>query len=521
MPGGPYLLGVDVGTSVIKSTLFDLEGHEVTSAARETVLQHPHPAWVELDMDEVWQAVQATVSQAVAGAKAAAGRILAVGLTGQGDGTWLVDRRHRPIRGAITWLDGRAAEYVKRFHDSGLSSRVFDITGTVISTCNQAAQLCWLQDHEPETLKQSLAALRAKDWIFLKMTGLVSTDETDASHTYFDIGQRAYSQQLFELFGLEAWRHLVPPAKLSYENIGQIKPDLAVGLELPSGTPVVAGPFDVAASDLGAGAIMPGDACTILGTAGIHQLIVDRALTAPKNIGYTMCHAPARRWVRFLPTMTGTLNLQWFAREFYRQEAGKLAAEGGDLWTYLEALAQQVPAGCEGVMYHPYIDPAGERVPFVKPTARAQFTGLSANHSREVMLRAVYEGVTLSALDCYSYLPAKISELKLAGGGSRSALWAQMFADALGCPVHVVEGKEPGAKGAAMNAGVAIGIYPSFEDAARSMIRPARTYQPNPDQTLLYRELLKIYRGAYQAMFELWDQSFQFRQKFDPTRQNN
>ena len=453
-----YLLATDVGTSVVKTILFDLDGREVRSATREARVARPAPSWAEQDMQAVWRAVAETVREVAGAADFRAGDVTALGCTGQGDGTWLVDREGSPVRPAIIWLDGRAGEQLRRLQEGDAERRIVEITGTALNLCNQGLQIAWLQEHEPAALRQAQAALRAKDWAFLRLTGQVRTDETDASFTYFNIRRRTFDEEVFDLLGIRAWRHLVPEAPPSHRNQAPLQAKVAADLGLPAGLPVVAGPFDVVASGLGAGAIRSGDACTVLGTAGIHQMVLDRPDTMPAGIGYTIAHAQPDRWVRLLAAMTGTLNLHWFAREFYRAELSACEQAGQNPWEYLEGQARQVEPGCEGVIYHPYIDPAGERAPFVQPAARAQFSGLSARHGRRTMLRAVYEGVALSALDCYSRLPIPVTTLKLAGGGARSSFWAQMLADALGCPVEVGEGAEFGAKGAAINAGVATGV---------------------------------------------------------------
>lgn len=502
-----YLLGIDAGTSVIKSVIFDLAGHELISASQETTLLHPAPTFSEQDMHEVWNAVFATAKEAIQ-RLGKPNQIAAIGVTGQGDGTWLIDADHQPVRPAILWLDGRSADFVRQGQQNGLSDELFRITGTALNTSNQAAQLRWLLDHEPQALKRAKAALRAKDWIFLNLTGLVRSDETDASHTYFTTTSRKIDPRILELFGLASYAHLLPEIKSAAGNVGSLLPAIAEGLGLPTAIPVVGGPFDVVASDLGVGMLATGDACTILGTAGIHQLVLDG--TVQGDMGYTMCHAPADRLLRLLPTMTGTLNLQWFVDQFFSHEQTSFKQNGAkasnsNLWDELEALATTIPPGCDGVMYHPYIDPAGERAPFVRPEARAQFTGISARHSRAHLLRAVYEGVVLSAMDCYDKLGAPVTALKLAGGGARSKLWCQLFADALGCEVQVAEGSEFGAKGAAINAAVAIGLYPSYEAAIAQTVRPARSYQPDTTKTQFYRKWLKIYRETYEAMFPIWN----------------
>lgn len=505
-----FLLGIDAGTSVIKSTIFDLDGREVAGAGRNVALLHPddeRSVRVEQEMGAVWEGVQATVRESVAKAGCLPQEVAAVGVTAQGDGTWLVDAQGAPVRPAITWLDGRTGPLVRAAHESGLSRAVFAITGTALNTALQSLHLRWLAEHEAQSLARAAAALRAKDWIYLNLTGVVSTDESDASHTYFAAATRAYDPRVLDLLGIGELARLLPPARAAAENVAPLLPDVAAVLGLRPGTPVAAGPFDVAASDLGSGVLRPGDACTILGTAGIHQIVLeagDAPIVPPENVGYTMCHAPAGRLVRLLPTMTGTLNLEWFIRELWAAEFTAATAAGRDPWAELEELAQTVPFGSDGVLYHPYIDPAGERSPFVRPDARAQFTGITLRHTRATLLRAVYEGVILSALDCYRTLGRPVRSLKLAGGGARSPFWAQMFADALGCPVVTLEGSEAGARGAAINAGVAVGIYADYDAAVARTVRPAREFTPAPGQEARWLELLDRYRCTYRAMFPVW-----------------
>ena len=509
-----FLLGIDAGTTVIKSTLFTLDGREVAGAAYDSSLLVPRPGWAEADMDLVWQAVVAAVQGTLRRAAVAPETILVVGVTGQGDGTWLVDDSGRPVRPAILWSDGRTATLVQDAHRSGLSAEIFQFTGTALNTCNQGLQLRWLQENEPAALARTAAVLRAKDWIFLKLTGVVSTDESDASHTYFSIHERRYDERIFALLGIEPWRSKIPPAPPSDRHLAQLLAAAAAELGLRPGTPVAAGPFDVAASAVGAGAIAPGAACSVLGTAGINQVIADRPVMEPANLGYNICYVPQGRYLRQLPTMTNTPNLQWFVRECFAAERQEAEANGANLWDELERLAGTIPLGSYGVMYHPYIDPAGERSPFVCSSARAQFTGLSIQHGRHVMLRSVYEGAALSLLDCYATMGVPVAELHLAGGGARSALWAQILADALGCEVVVADGQEYGAKGAVINAGVATGVYASYADGVSRTVRSARHFSPDPARREDYAVLLQVYRSVREAMLPVWEQRARLLPRF-------
>ncbi len=385
-----FILGVDVGTSAIKSAVFDMSGQEHWTASAKSETLMPMPGWAEQDMEVVWQTVKHTIAQVMAQSGLQGRDIVAIGITGQGDGTWLIGHDGQPVRRAIIWLDGRSGDLVARWLSEGLSQRVFAITGTVPNPASQSSQLCWLAAHEPEALARSRAAVHAKDWVFFRMTGHVSSDESDVSHTFFDVRHRTYSEQVLALLGLEAWQSLLPPVYAAYENKAPLQRRVADELGLAPDTPVVAGPFDVAAAALGVGALEAGDACSIIGTAGIHEMVLDRPLTDPPGIGYTMCYAPRDRWLRVLPAMSGTLSVDWYIEHFCQEDLLAAQQHRQDIYSWLEEKMGLIPAGAGGVIYHPFINPSGERAPFVKPTARAQFFGLSIVHTRYHLLRAVY-----------------------------------------------------------------------------------------------------------------------------------
>lgn len=499
-----YLVGIDVGTSVVKSTLFDHDGQEVGTAERQNVTYRPHPTWAEQDMYMVWEAVLATLRELLDTHPETVRDIAAIGLTGQGDGTWLIDQTHAPVHRAIIWSDGRSRPIVHQWYQESRSTAIFDITGTVVTTASQGPQLYWLSQHKTEVLKTAVAALHAKDWVFLCMTHALTSDDTDVSHTFFDIRRRCYADQVFDLMDIQAYRRLAPPTQPSQENRAPLAQEVAEIVGLKAGLPVVSGPFDVAAASLGVGAIEDGDAWTIVGTAAIHGITMDSPRIAPHNVGYTACHAPSDRWIRFLPTMAGTINLEWYIHTFCQEDITEAHRQGIDKWEYLERILETIPPGSEGLLYHPFLSPSGERAPFVNPFAKAQFAGLTPTHTRHHLLRAIYEGIALAAKDCYAQLPTAIARIRLAGGGARSSFWAQLLADVLGVPVETYQGCELSARGAALNAGVAINMYADYQEAVQRTVRPFRTYQPDSARTQFYSQLLEAYRAAYTAMEGTW-----------------
>jgi len=499
------VIGIDSGTSVVKAAAFDHSGIELASHEIPVRLLRPQPLWVEQDMEELWEKARDCLGKVAQHLQRLKRKVDGIGITSTGDGTWIMDRGGNPVRNGILWCDGRASKVVEILHSKKIAEEAFEICGTSVFTGSQAAQLQWLRENEPEALKEASTIFHAKDWLFFKLTGIVSSDETDESLTMLRMSTRQYDIELFRIFGIEDLYSKFPPVKPTLENVGPILPSIAGELGVPAGTVIGSGPMDVAACALGTGAIEHGQASSILGTAAIHQIIMSEPILEPKMVGMTLCHGLKDRWIRMMAAMTATPNVEWFVKEF----GGALNLDsdqaGEKIYSQLEMIVSSVPAGAEGVMFHPYLFPGGERGPFVKPSARASFTGLSLNHSFPHLLRAVYEGVAFATLDCYRHMPIDPAIIYLAGGGSNSPVWCQIIADCVGKPTGVAVGSQFGAKGAAMNVGVATGFYRTLKEAVAQAVKMGRLYQPVPSKVELYRQLYPIYKEMAERQMDLWD----------------
>lgn len=499
------VIGIDSGTSVVKAVAFDHPGDQLASHEIPVQLQRAHPLWVEQDMQELWEKVKHCLVKVIRDIKEQKRKISGIGITSTGDGTWMMDRDGAPVRSGILWCDGRACKVVERLHAQEIANEAFKVCGTSVFTGSQAAQLLWLRENEPEALKKAHTIFHAKDWLFFKLTGIISSDETDESLTMLRMSTRQYDPELFRIFDIEDLYPKFPPLKPTIENIGHVLPAIAKELDVPADTPIGSGPMDVAACALGTGAIEHGQASSILGTAAIHQVIMSKPILEPEMVGMTLCHGVKDRWIRMMAAMTATPNLDWFVKEL----GGTLDLgdhrSGEVIYTQLENIVSSIPPGAEGVIFHPYLFPGGERGPFVKPSARASFTGLSLNHSCAHLLRAVYEGVALATLDCYRHMPIDPDVIFLAGGGANSPVWCQIISDCVGKPAGVPAGSQFGAKGAAMNIGIAVGFYSSAQDAVSHSVKMDRLYQPDPAKVELYRQIYEIYQKTAERQMDLWD----------------
>lgn len=486
------VIGIDAGTSMTKVVAFDLEGNEIAKSSMETPTATPEESWIEEEMYDVWNSVVKCTKDVIAQVQ---GDIKAIGICSTGDGTWMVDENLEPVRPGIMWCDGRAQEQVTQWHQDGTAKEAFKLCGTSVFTGTQAAQIKWLEKHEPESLARAKYIFHEKDWIFYKLTGQITTDDSDESLTNIDLKTKEYDPALFKVFGIEAYRDKYPPLRTTVNNWAPVTADIG----LPKGTIVGSGPMDVQSHAVGVGAIEHGQGSSVLGTAGLHQVIMNDTYIDDSMVGMTLAHSVPERWMRLAAAMIATPNLDWIL-----DTMGERQRPGFD-YNELEKEIDKIKPGSNGLIYHPYLFPGGERAPFVRATAKASFFGLSQHHTKYHMIRAVYEGVGLSMLDCYRHMPVEPYEVRLSGGGSTSPLWSQMVCDMVGKPVVIPSGTEYGAKGAAINAAVAAGLFKDYREATASMIRERKRYEPNMERNAYYSEVYELYKAIYESHMELWD----------------
>jgi sugar (pentulose or hexulose) kinase len=217
----PYLLGIDSGTSVVKSVVFDLAGNEIAVARRETPVLTPVPNGAEMDMNLAWRLASETVTEVVA-AVGGGDKIAGVGVSGTCCGLWLVDAAGNPARAALLWNDGRAADIIQRWDSDGFLDRVWELTGNAMFPGYRLVALRWLLEHEPETVERARWVLFHKDWLRYKLTGVIGSDESDVGYFPGDLSARGYSEPLLDEAGLSAWRDKLPPVFPSQAVAGEI-----------------------------------------------------------------------------------------------------------------------------------------------------------------------------------------------------------------------------------------------------------------------------------------------------------
>lgn len=505
------IIGLDSGTSVVKAVAFTVAGEQLAVTARPNAYAAVPGGGVEQDMARTWADAAGVLKALGEAVPDLAQRTAALAVTGQGDGTFLVDRAGEPVMPAFLWLDARAAAITRAvIARSDYAERHYRTTGTSALPCQQGMQLLWLERHAPDVLERAATAFHCKDWLYFNLTGERVTDPSEATFTFGDYRTAAYSEPLIEWTGLSRRRALLPPIVDGVREAGALSTAGATATGLLAGTPVVLGYVDVVCTCLGGGLYDPSGrtGCTIIGSTGMHMKLCPDTGAVKLNddlSGYTMVFPEPGMRVQMQSTLAATLNIDW-ALDLAREAMAAVGVEKSrkDLLTGMDERVLAAAAGM--ALYHPYISEAGERGPFFDADARAQFTGLSSRLGFAGLMRTIYEGLALSARDGFVAMGRVPEVLRLAGGSARSAAIRRILATVLGADVAVIGREEAGAAGAAMMAAVNLGLYPSMREATAEWVEPLLGPPERPDATLapLYDALFDVYRDLRTAMPPTW-----------------
>ncbi|MEV7757151.1 FGGY-family carbohydrate kinase [Microbacterium sp. NPDC089180] len=453
----PAVLGIDAGTTAVKAVLYSLEGETLAAGHRSVAVVRTADGGAESDIDLVWEAVVGAVRQALSQARSAGPDVVAVGVTGQGDGAWLVDAEGRPVRPAALWLDGRGADRVTAWQHDGRDAAVVSATGSASFPGTLPVLLDVFADTEPDVLARAAHHLNCKDAVRQRLTGEIATDPSEASRTYLDPATLAYSDDMIDALGHRRFAHLLAPVRAPHERGGALTASAAEELGLRAGVPVAVGLVDSAACPVGLGALSDQDGWVVLGTtATVAVNRVDRA-AADSGIGILIPTGRGTQVLEALSSMVGTPNLDWARDTLGLSDRG---------WSELERLARTAPDGSGGVVYLPYGSPSGERAPFVDAAASASWVGTTVATTPAQLLRSVFEGLAFSVAECLDLLDAG-DRVPVCGGGARSDLMCQLLADVSQRTIVRTADPEVGARGAATLAVVAAGLAPDLEAAVR------------------------------------------------------
>jgi xylulokinase len=455
------LVGLDVGTTGVKALAITPAGAVVASAEEGYGLSTPHPGWSEQDPEDWWRASQAALARLGVDTPT-------VGLSGQMHGLVCLDAHGDVLRPAILWNDQRTFGECTEIEELVGLERLIALTGNRALTGFTAPKLLWLRRHEPEVYERIHRIVLPKDYVRLRMTGKWAIDAADASGTLlFDVAGRRWSDDV--LAALEIPTEWLPPVSESTE---------------------IAGAGDQQAAALGVGVIEPGTVSVVLGTSGVVLAALPEYAHDPQARVHAFCHALPGTWEAMGVMLNAAGSLRWFRDAFAPAVSFDVLTAEAASWD-----------ASEGVIFLPYLQ--GERTPHADPDARGVFSGLSLQHDRGALVRAVLEGVAYGlrdSLELLRELGVDPTDGRASGGGAHSRLWLEIVASVLELPLERSVVDEGSAYGAALLAGVASGTFASAQEAVASCVRVRETVEPNPAWARSYDDGYARFRALYPAI---------------------
>jgi xylulokinase len=479
------VLGIDSSTTATKAVLVAPDGAVVSVGVSEYGYDTPHAGWSQQHPQLWWDATATAVRQALHTAEVDATSVAAVGLTGQMHGSVLLDAAGDVVRPALLWNDQRTASECDEIRRSVGPQRLVELTGNDALTGFTAPKLLWVRAHEPQAWARVRHVLLPKDFVRHRLTGDIATDVADASGTLLlDVPQRRWSTEVLAALGLDPG--LLPDLYEGPDVTGTVSAAAAEVTGLRAGTPVVAGGGDQAATAVGVGAVTPQVGALSLGTSGVVFVPTAGPVVEPQGRVHAFCHAVPDTWHVMGVMLSAAGSLRWYRDTLAPQVP----------FADLVSQAQAAPPGCDGLRFLPYL--TGERTPHPDPDARGAFVGLTVRHTRAHLTRAVLEGVAFGLRDGLELMRAAgvalPHELRVSGGGSKSALWRQIVADTLQVPLVATATAEGAAYGAAVLATVAAGWHADVRAASAALVTPGERTDPgDADYARAYASFDRLY----------------------------
>ena len=484
------ILAFDVGTSAVKASLVSENLKILAEASQSYETRHPAPQQVEQSAQDWWNSAVCAARRLFEENGDAAKKVCAIGVSGHMLGLLPVDGRGEPLGPALIHSDTRAMREAQAVERAVGLERIYRLTGNVLSAAAPLCKALWLKDNRPEIYARTARFLQSKDYLNFCLTGnMDATDLSDASHgMLIDIRQKAYMTDVFAELGLDGGRF--PGLHVSTDVIGRLTPEAARTLGLPEGIPVAAGGGDGACANVGAGIARSGDVYCSLGTTGWIASNMDEPYLDPKRRVFNILSLDGARCGVFGTVESVGRSVEWAQRIY--------APEGIE---EMNRMAAEIAPGSEGLIFLPYLE--GERTPVFDPLARGVFFGMRPSHDRRHFARAVFEGVSYALAGVMDILRERmpIEEMRIIGGGARSALWKQIIADAGRTCVRDVDSSAAAATslGAAAAAGAAVGLFDGIEGAARGIALTSRI-EPDPVAGAVYAQRMSVYQSLYPCL---------------------
>ena len=499
-----YYLGLDNGGSITKVGLYDENGSEVVTASASSDFIYPKVGCVERDAEQLFQINIECIREVLTKSGVDAKNIRSVGITGHANGLYLVGPDGKPAANGISSTDFRADYLVRKWYQDGTYEKMLPKTSQQIWAGQLAPILSWFRHNEQAILDNSKYAFSNTDYIRFRLTGEAYGEISNMSCvSLMDNKNKCYDKDILEWMGIEEYERLLPPIRLSHEMCGSITREAAEMTGLVSGTPVAGGALDVGACMLATGVIKTHMLSITAGTWAMNSFISDTQII-DKDLFMVSIHPIKDHFLILEGSMTSASNLEWFVRDFMHEEKVEMEAVGKRVYDACNEMVAQTKPDSPPVIFLPYLFGTNANV-----NAKASFVGLNNTHSKKDMLRAIYEGVVLSAFthieNLLRYKKDVTSVGRISGGPSNSEIWVQMFADVLQMPIEVAAAKELGTMGAAMCGAIACGDFSYYNDVVAAFVKVKYACEPIKENKDAYCKKYELYKSLVQSIDPFWE----------------
>lgn len=491
-----HLLGIDIGTSACKTAVFDIDGNVIATESGEYNVYHPQSGWAEQNPNEWWTVLCDTLKRLWR--KVSPDDIAGIGVDGQSWSAIPVNKNGEVLHNTPIWYDTRSADICENLKNTIGEDEIFNICGNPIQPTYASPKIIWFKQNLPDTYRNTYKFLHSNSFIVYKLTDKFTQDISQCyGFHFFDMRNGCWNHDLSDKMEIDTDK--LPDIYNCHDIVGEVTPEAAGYTGLAVGTPVVAGGLDAACGTLGVGIVSGGETQEQGGTSGGMSCCID-SYHADKRL--ILCHhVVPDRWLLQGGTVGGGGVYKWFENNFGHHERMLAEINNTSSFYELDKQAAEINAGSDGVIFLPYM--AGERSPIWDIHAKGVYYGLDYTKTKAHMARACMEGAAFSLLhnlEAAESCGVVIDELRAMGGSANSRLWTQIKSDITGKRITVPSADTATTLGAAILAGVGIGMYSDFDDAVKRTIHIQREHQPNMELYEIYRKNYEIYLELYKSL---------------------
>lgn len=499
---GKYLVGIDEGTTGTKACVFDLNGHLISSAYEEYPSYYPGYGYVEQDVAQLTDTFFSVCRQATRDSKVNPGDIMAVSVSSQGAAMILLDEDGNVVRNRmIGWQDLRNTEVQNDIHEKISDEEHYAIEGSCIGGFNTGV-LVWLQKNEPETWKRVRRIATNQDY-FLHLLGAEGYPcDIASAHriSMLDVDRSEWSDRLRAVYGCE---HVELPEIVTRPGqiVGKVTAEVSEKTGFPIGSKICVGAQDVNCSSYGVGGTTGDVATMVVGTFGGSYIVVDRPVRDPNMTILVKGNQGMNNWQLEAFSHTAASAFRWFRDKLCPLEVATSRLMGVDPYSLMTEIANKSVPGSNGVTALTCLQGSHGRK--VNDAMRGTFLGITLSTEKSDLAHAVLEGICYEMYDILlmqESFAGPVRSVRLSGGVTKSPMWCQMFADVMNKPVELCESPEAGALGAAMYAGVGLGIYNDCIDAEKKCVRISEAYSPIPENVAAYKVAFERWIDAFNAL---------------------